>query len=324
MMIVECWISMAAFVAVATGLMALFGLLGSGEQRLHARISELKGDAGRPAPPAPPGRQSAPPPAKPPASNLLRLAARVLAENRAGQTRLQQRLAHAGVYSPTAVPWFLGLKLALSIAPPLLALTLAALGWVDLHWGLLVGSMAGCLGMLVPGWWLQGRTARRHRVIRRALPDFLDLIVSCLEGGLSLPAALQRVTDELKIAHPLLCGELTIVQMQTDFGIPLDDALRQFADRAGMEGLHSLASCVQQARRYGSTVADAFRAHAELLRVQREQRAEELAQRAAVKILFPTLLLIFPVLFVVLAGPAAIQLHEKFSKGNDTATTAPK
>jgi tight adherence protein C len=115
------------------------------------------------------------------------------------------------------------------------------------------------------------------------------------------------------LAYPLLAGEMAIVQRQIEMGATPDLALRGFAERTDLSALFSLSSLIEQARRFGTSIVDALRTQAEMLRYQREQRAEELAQKASVKILFPTLLFIFPAIFVVLVGPAAVRLYEIFS-----------
>jgi tight adherence protein C len=131
-----------------------------------------------------------------------------------------------------------------------------------------------------------------------------------LGGGLSVQAGLKQVAEELKIAHPELSAELHTVLGEIELGRNLDSALQQLAARTGLEELRTLCSFVHQTTKFGTSITDALAQLAEMLRIQREQRAEELAQKAAVKILFPTLLFIFPTVFVVLAGPAAIQIRD--------------
>jgi tight adherence protein C len=172
------------------------------------------------------------------------------------------------------------------------------------------GCVVSIVGVFLPGLWLRQRRAARHTVLRRSLPDFLDLVVTCLEGGLSMNAALKQVTEELRLAHPLLAGELTIVLHEMELGRSLEAGLAHLAERTGLDELRTLCTFVQQTVKFGTPMGDAMRQLGDMLRVQREQRAEELAQKAAVKILFPTLFFIFPVVFVVLAGPAAIQIKE--------------
>jgi tight adherence protein C len=153
----------------------------------------------------------------------------------------------------------------------------------------------------------------------KSLPDFLDLMVTCVQAGLSLNGALQRVTEELAVAHPVLAGEMGIVERQIELGAAPDLALRNFAERSDLAAIATLSTLVEQARRFGTSVSDALRTHAETIREQREQRAEEMAQKAAVKILFPTLLLIFPAIFVVLVGPAAVQITRTFASQHPVA-----
>ena len=169
------------------------------------------------------------------------------------------------------------------------------------------------MGIVLPSLWLHRRKVRRHAVLLKSLPYFLDLMVTCVQGGLSMNGALQRVTEELAVAHPVLAGEMGIVERQIELGASPDLALRNFAERSDLAPISSLSTLVEQSRRFGTSISEALRTHAEMIREQREQRAEEMAQKAAVKILFPTLLLIFPAIFVVLVGPAAVQIARTFS-----------
>ncbi|MBI1346361.1 hypothetical protein GC163_08725 [bacterium] len=233
--------------------------------------------------------------------------------------KLQSRLLHAGIYSPWALSKLLVIKTILMIAPPVIGSIADSLDGASDHRGLYLGIAGGAIGMLLPGLWLDRLKHRRHVIFARSLPDFLDMLVTCLEAGMSIEAALQRVSDELQFVHPILGGEMKAVQTQIDLGATPDAALRSLADRTDYDSLRSLSTVVQQARRFGTGVAEALRQHANALRIQREQVAEEKAQKASVQILMPTMLLIFPAIFVVLAGPAAIKLSESFApngKGN--------
>ena len=151
-------------------------------------------------------------------------------------------------------------------------------------------------------------------LLRRSLPDFLDLMIVCLQGGLSIQETIRRVGDELRLAHPILAGELSTVQRDVELGATVDQAFRRFAARTDYEGVRTLSTFVRESQRFGTQLTEALRLHAEMLRLQREEAAEEMAQKAAVTILLPTLLLIFPTVFVVLVGPAVIQIQEAFAK----------
>jgi len=152
--------------------------------------------------------------------------------------------------------------------------------------------------------------------LRRGLPDALDMIVLCVEGGVSLTSALQRVTAELQTAHPTLGLEMNVAQREMMLGLSPGEAFQKLAHRTGLDEARSLSNVLLQAERYGAGLVKALRIHADTLRHQRQQKAEEMAQKAAVKILFPTLLCIFPAIFIVILGPAAFKIAEIFSKMN--------
>src|SRR6185503_12338062 len=131
--------------------------------------------------------------------------------------------------------------------------------------------------------------------------------------GLSLQETIRRVNEELQLAHPILASELDIVQRDIDLSCSIDQALKKFAVRTDCEGIRTLSTFIRESQRFGTQITDALRNHADMLRSQREQLAEENAQKAAVKILIPTLILIFPAIFVVLVGPAVIQIQQAFA-----------
>ena len=148
------------------------------------------------------------------------------------------------------------------------------------------------------------------------MPDALDVLVVCLEGGLSVPSAFSRVGHELVTAHPLLAMEFQIIEKQAQLGRTTGEAVRQFADRFDLEELRSMASVIVQAESIGSSVVMALEVFAKTLRQRRSQHAEEMAQKAVIKMLFPTVLFIFPAIFVVILGPAAIQIYEVLGNMN--------
>jgi tight adherence protein C len=251
-----------------------------------------------------------PPPA---GSRLARVSSRLMPDSQTERLALQTRLTQAGIYSPLGITVYLVTKLVLMTAPMIIAVSLASAGYGKLGFCTSIGALFGALGMILPAVWLDRRREKWRNHLRKSLPDFLDLITACVESGLSFEGAMQKATDELHTAHPALARELVLVQREVELGAPPEKALRNFADRTGLEGLRSLATVVHQSRRYGSGIAEALRIHADMLRMQREQRAEEMAQKASVKILFPTLVCIFPAIFIVLVGPAAIQIQERFA-----------
>jgi tight adherence protein C len=247
---------------------------------------------------------------------LPRLGAPLMPDDKEERTQLQARLMHAGLYGRQAMVLFLGTKMALILVPPCIGIALGMLGLVPVRNGLIFGAILGMVGMIGPSFWLDKRKAVRQICFRRALPDALDVLVICLEAGLSLPGALRRVASELHSAHPALARELSIVQRQMQLGRTAGEALRQFADRADLEEIRGLASVVIQAEKFGASLVKALRVHADALRQKRLFSAEELAQKAVIKMLFPTVLCIFPGIFVVLLGPAVIQIMEIFREIN--------
>jgi tight adherence protein C len=229
------------------------------------------------------------------------------------RTKLQARLINAGLYGRQALVIYLGVKMLLTVGPAIVGLLAGLVGVVTMTEGLIAGALAGVAGLVGPSFWLDRKKAGRQTAFRRSLPDALDVMVICLEGGLSLAGALRRVAGELRTAHPLLASELNIVQREVQMGRTEGEALRQFAERADLEEMRSLAAVITQAERFGAGLVKALRVHAETLRIKRLQLAEEKAQKAATIMLFPTVFFILPALFIVILGPAAIQILEVFS-----------
>ena len=200
----------------------------------------------------------------------------------------------------------------LALCPLGIALYLSLAGHTPLVYSLVCGGAVAGIGTLAPSFWLDHLKRARQMRLRRSLPDALDVIVVCLEGGLSLSSAISRVGQELISAHPLLATELRIVQREVQMGRTMGDALRQLAKRFDLEELRSLAQVVSQAEKFGTSVVRALSVFAETMRTRRYQRAEELGHQASIKMIFPTLFCIFPAIFVVVLGPAAVRIYDVF------------
>lgn len=295
----------AAFLAVSSLVLLAFLLLSGRKARIDVRLDELAGRADSPE------RNSVGSVAR---SALPRLGTPLIPKDEEARTRLQTRLIHAGLYGRQALALFLGVKVLLIVGPAVAGLFAGVLGVVSLQVGLLGGACAGVAGVIGPSFWLDRMKARRQTNFRRSLPDALDVLVICLEAGLSLSAALRRVASELRGAHPLLATELNIAQREVQLGRSEGEALRQFADRADLEEIRSLAAVIIQAERFGAGLVKALRTHAESLRTKRLQYAEEMAHKAATKLLLPTVFCIMPGIFVVILGPAVIQVLDLFSR----------
>ncbi|MEK6239396.1 MAG: type II secretion system F family protein [Planctomycetales bacterium] len=224
------------------------------------------------------------------------------------RTALQGRLIQAGLYSAQAMPVFMGVKICLIAAPPIVGFLVGLVTPLGPMWGGLLGSMGCIIGLAGPSFWLDQRKGARQTSVRRGLPDAMDVLVICLEGGLSLDAGLARVAGELEVAHPVLAMEFNICQRQITLGQNVGEALTNLSKRVDMEELRSLSAVVAQAQKYGASLANALRVHAETLRQKRAQGAEEMAHKAGTKMLFPTLLFIFPGIFLVILGPAVMRI----------------
>jgi tight adherence protein C len=304
-------LSMAAFLLVFLGISTaayfLFWRSYGDDARALARLRGLSTDGEPPAP-----RSGLKDWAR---SALPRLGEQVLPGRVERIARLKAQLARAGIYDPGAINVYWGAKLAamavLSVAG---GLTPFLCGVLSLPWAFCASTLACAAGLLAPSIWLHWRVSRRQRELRLGLPDFLDMLVLCLEGGMSLTAALPRVIGEMIQVHTTLGEELTITQQTANLGLSVGDAFKQLGERCGLTEIKDLASVVLQSERFGASLVKTLRTHADAYRVERQQQAEEMAQKAAVKILFPMLLFIFPAIFVVLLGPAAFQMAQIFSK----------
>ena len=215
---------------------------------------------------------------------------------------LERKLVAAGYRSREAMPVFIGIRLGCAL---LLfgATSLPLFGRPNV----LVALGAAAIGYLLPTMVLGRLAQRRQHRIRLSLPDALDLLVVSVEAGLGLDQALQRVGQELAFAHPDLCDELRLVNLELRAGNARSEALHNLAHRTGVDDLSSLVAMLVQTDKFGTSVAQSLRVHSETLRTKRRQRAEEAAAKTGVKMVFPLVFCIFPAVWVVTIGPAAIK-----------------
>jgi tight adherence protein C len=164
-------------------------------------------------------------------------------------------------------------------------------------------------GFYLPEFWLRTRIVRRKRKLFEGLPDALDLMVICVEAGMGLDAAIHRISQELKLSNPVLSDELKLLNLEIRAGKPRQEALRNLALRTDIEDVNSLVTLLIQTDQFGTSVAQTLRVYADSFRTRRFQRAEEIASRLPVKLIFPCVLFIFPSLFIVILGPALIQIY---------------
>jgi tight adherence protein C len=168
------------------------------------------------------------------------------------------------------------------------------------------------MGFLAPDFWLGRKIKNRQKRMERGLPDVLDLLVICIEAGLSLDQATARTAQELKKAQPELCDEFGILVLEQRAGRVRSDAWKHLAERTGVDSLRNLVSVLVQSEQFGTSVAKTLRVHSDTLRTQRMQAVEEMAAKTSVKLVFPLVFFIFPALFLVTLGPAVILMMESF------------
>ena len=247
------------------------------------------------------------------AENLVKMAAPflskpVMPKSQQEQSTLRIKLARAGYRSDAAPTMFLASKTVLGGALALLSLVLGmASGQTGQNvLGLVV--FVGGISFMLPNLWLSLGGKQRSGKLRCGLPDALDLLVISVEAGLGLDAAIQRVAKELQHVHPELSEELTIATMETQMGVPRSEALENMALRSGLPEMRSLVAVVNQAEKFGTSIAKTLRNQADAMRVKRRQAAEEKAQKTAVKLMIPLVVFIFPAIMIVLGGPAMIKL----------------
>lgn len=220
-------------------------------------------------------------------------------------SKLERRLMRAGYTNPRAAVTYSLTEMALPFVVGVPAYLY--MGGVQ---GVLFGLCAAGIGYALPGFWLANRTAARKKRIHNGLPDALDLMIVCVEAGSALEQAIVKTTDELALAHPELTAELRMVHTELKAGKPRIEAFRNFATRTGVDDVRSLVAMLVQTDRFGTSVAQALRTHAQVSRTKRRQEAEEKAAKLGVKLVFPLVFLLFPALYIVVLGPAIIRIME--------------
>ena len=219
-----------------------------------------------------------------------------------------QRLIRAGYRNESAIKIFYGSKV---LVPVMLCTIALVTGLANLSPFMVYASALG-LGFLAPDFWLGKRISSRQSKIRRGLPDVLDLLIICIEAGLSLDQATARTSKELVHAQPELCDELGIVVLEQRAGRARSEAWKHLADRTGVDCVRNLVSMLVQSEQLGTSIGKTLRTHSDTLRLQRVQAIEEAAAKLTIKLLFPLVFFIFPSLFLVLLGPAAISMLDVF------------
>lgn len=304
----ELIIMLAAGAGITCMVIALASILGKKTTRASERLREFHD---------PSVRRGALNDDKGTVGNLMDKAAPKLSKALESQSELEQsalkvRLANAGFSQPNASQVFLTIKLIMMVV--------CAVGGISyglFTYGASRGSLASIIigagfGFYFPEGILSLLKWSRQKKIFLQMPDALDLLVVCVEAGLGLDAGMRRVADELNDGAPEVCGELHTANMQLQMGKPRREVLRDLGVRTGVDDMRALAAILIQADKFGSSIASALRVQSDSMRIKRRQMAEEKAAKTAVQMIFPLVLFIFPGIFVVLVGPAAIQMVNNF------------
>ena len=296
-------ISVVVFGAVAAGFFALISAFSQKDSRVDERLEELKD----------PRKRREETSKKTGVSGAFERAAPALSKALQPKTELEEnklkvKLANAGWSSPGAPTIFLAVKVA-SLAIGLFIGGGTGLALKGLTTDTLLSAIGGAgLGMFLPDLVLSFLVSCRRQKIFLSMPDALDLLVVCVEAGLGLDAAMRRVAEELVDGAPEICQEINHCNLQLQMGRNRREVLHDFGVRTGVDDVKALAAILIQADKFGSSIAQALRVQSDSMRVKRSQLAEEKAAQTAVKMIFPLVLFIFPGIFVVLVGPAAIMM----------------
>ena len=243
-----------------------------------------------------------------PFANLLERVGTSVPQGKNENATMRQNLIRAGYREANAVSILYGVKLVC----PILLLLLVIFAW---HPSSFVPYIAAVgLGYLLPDYGLKRLIHVREKKIRKGLPDALDLLVICVEAGLSLDQALARTTRELHVSHPELSDELNLVVLEQAAGAGRGEAWKHLADRTQIDSVRHLVTTIVQAEQFGTSVAKTLRVHSETMRLKRKQTLEEAAAKTSVKLVFPLVLFIFPSILLVTLGPALITIYKTLPK----------
>lgn len=301
-------VSLAVFGMFAAGAWWLMELMATGKSKSEQRLEEIKHPTRKRSKSLSEGVKESSAMAK-----VLEKASPTFAKplrptNELEANKLKQKMAAAGFRSEAAVSLYLGMKLVGLIAGLLIGGgTMLALKGMSQDSLIKAGLVAGLMFYL-PNAFVWFMTKRRKDNIFYGLPDALDLLVVCVEAGLGLDQAMRKVTEEMKRSYHVISEEFALCNFQLQMGRTRAEVLHELGSRTGVNDLRSLAAILIQADKFGSSIAQALRVQSDSMRTRRRQLAEEKAAKTAVKLIFPLVLFIFPGIFVILVGPAAITM----------------
>lgn len=226
-------------------------------------------------------------------------------------TQMRERLIHAGYRKPSAPATYYGVRVLLAAGLPVVAAALPLLWGLPFATLTIILCVLAGIGYVGPSFWVDRAVERRQGGITRVLPDALDLMVVCVEAGFGINQALARVAEEFAPKSPVLASELALVNHETRAGKSLTEALRGLAERTGVSDVSALVALLVQTEKFGTSVADALRVHAEAMRIRRMHRAEERAQMAPLKLILPSTM-IFAALLILFLAPSLARVQAVF------------
>jgi tight adherence protein C len=304
-------IAISTFVCISLGLLGVYWLLYKPQSAATERLRRLGGSEGV----ATTGMQGAAviPDDNPGAELAQRLASplnKILPPSATEARRTQKLLMQAGYRSPEAAIIYRGIHVASMAGIPVITAGVITY-FAQAFSTVLIGVMiAFVMGFFMPPFFLKRTISKRQRELRWGLADALDLMVVSVEAGLGLNAAMMKVSSELKDVHMAVASEFELANLEIRVGRDRDEALRNLAERTGVDDLRSLVAMLIQTDKFGTSIAKGLRVFSDSLRTKRRQRAEQEAQKAAVKLLFPLACFLFPTLFIAILGPAALNLMD--------------
>lgn len=303
-------IAISTFVCISLGMLGVYWLMYKPQSAATERLRRLGNKEGA----MPAATASAVIPDERPATDIAQKIAqplnKLLPASASEAKKLQKQLMHAGFRSDEAPMIYRAIQLTSMAGFPLLVAGVCALMAKPLKDALIYIIIAFVVGFFLPRFFLARITKNRQRELRWGLADALDLMVVSVEAGLGLNAAMMKVATELKDVHNAIAVEFELANLEIRVGRERDEALRNLAERTGVDDLRSLVAMLIQTDKFGTSIAKGLRIFSDSLRTKRRQRAEQEAQKAAVKLLFPLACFLFPTLFIAILGPAALNLMD--------------
>lgn len=303
-------IAISTFVCISLGMLGVYWLLYKPQSAATERLRRLAGKDGGAIQNASPAIMPDERPAADLAQKIATPLNKLLPPSATEARKLQKQLMHAGFRSPEAPIIYRAIQLAAMAGFPLIVAAVCAFMAKPLGDALVYIIVAFVAGFFLPRYFLSRVTKNRQRELRWGLADALDLMVVSVEAGLGLNAAMMKVATELRDVHPAIAIEFELANLEIRVGRERDEALRNLAERTGVDDLRSLVAMLIQTDKFGTSIAKGLRVFSDSLRTKRRQRAEQEAQKAAVKLLFPLACFLFPTLFIAILGPAALNLMD--------------